>query len=371
VSRETFADGIPPEVAPVRPGEELDWVRLADYLGAHLDVSGPLTVLQFPNGSANLTYLLTFGRDASGQRFVLRRPPFGAVAPGAHDMKREFRVLSRLWEVYDRAPRAYLFCGDRDVIGADFVVSEYRRGEVVWAAIPPSMAQLPDAGRRIGFATIDALADLHLVDPADCGLAELGRPAGYVERQLRGWRERWALVATPDHDRTMTAVAEKLAESLPPSPRATLLHNDFKTDNCQFRPGEPDRVSAVFDWDMATLGDPLVDLGALMNYWPDPSDTALDRAFHIEGLERFGYPTRAEAVTHYGRRTGFDIDDLAWYEAFACWRTCVILQQLHQRYVRGESTDERMASRGDHIGMLARRAARIIGAVSAEGERTS
>ena len=122
---------------------------------------------------------------------MLRRPPFGVVAPGAHDMKREFRVLSRLWEAYDRAPRAYLFCDDHDVVGADFVVSEYRRGEVVWAELPPSMAELPDAGRRIGFATIDALADLHLVDPARCGLDELGRPAGYVERQLRGWRERW------------------------------------------------------------------------------------------------------------------------------------------------------------------------------------
>jgi aminoglycoside phosphotransferase (APT) family kinase protein len=139
-----------------------------------------------------------------------------------------------------------------------------------------------------------------------------------------------------------------------------LLHNDFKIDNCQFRPGEPDRVSAVFDWDMATLGDPLADLGTLLNYWPDPADTAEDRSLHVEGLERLGLPTRADVVERYAARTGFDLSDIAWYEAFACWRTCVILQQLHQRYVRGESTDERMATRGQHIGMLSRRATRIL-----------
>jgi aminoglycoside phosphotransferase (APT) family kinase protein len=116
----------------------------------------------------------------------------------------------------------------------------------------------------------------------------------------------------------------------------------------------------VFDWDMATLGDPLMDLGTLLNYWPDPADTPDDRAFHVEGMERFGYPTRAEAAARYAERTGADLTDLSWYEAFACWRTCVILQQLHQRYVRGESTDERMASRGDHIAMLSRRADRIL-----------
>src|SRR5690606_20188636 len=142
-----------------------------------------------------------------------------------------------------------------------FVVSEYRRGEVVWSVLPASMAGLDEAGRRIGLATIDALADLHLVDPAACELDTLGRPDGFVTRQLDGWRKRWALVATPDHDPIMTRVAERLAELQPPSAHATLLHNDFKTDNCQFRPGEPDRVSAVFDWDMATLGDPLMDLG--------------------------------------------------------------------------------------------------------------
>lgn len=354
---ETWQNEVPPEVAPVREGEELDWGRLDAYLRPRLDLDGELSVMQFPNGSANLTYLLRYG----DRGLVLRRPPFGMIAPGAHDMKREFRVLSRLWQEYDRAPRAWLFCDDHEVVGSDFVVSEYSSGEVIWAVLPPSFAALDKAADRIGLATVDALADLHNVDPARCDLAELGRPDGYMERQLAGWRKRWDLVATENFDEMMTSTAAELERRRPAAPPSAILHNDFKIDNCQFAPGEPDRVHAVFDWDMATLGDPLADLGTLLNYWPDPTDTPDDRALHVPGLERLGLPGRDAVVERYAERVHFDVGDVAWYEAFACWRTCVILQQLHQRYVRGESTDERMASRGDNIPMLSRRAARILG----------
>nr|WP_239382002.1 phosphotransferase family protein [Frankia sp. CIT1] len=355
----------PPELAPVRPGEDLPWERLARYLLPRLaerglEVTGDLSVAQFPNGSANLTYLLSFGHT----RLVLRRPPFGVIAPGAHDMRREHRVLSRLWQEYDRAPRAYVFCADHDVVGSDFVVGEYRAGVVVWGALPPSLRDLPDAARRVGFATVDALADLHLVDPASCGLDDLGRPGGYLARQLSGWRRRWELVATAEFDAQMTEAGRRLERTLPVSRASVLIHNDFKIDNCQFAPAAPDRVASVFDWDMATLGDPLADVGMLLNYWPDPSDTADDHALHVPGLRTLGVPTRAEVTRRYAARTGADLSHIAWYEAFACWRTAVICQQLHQRYVRGESTDERMASRGDDIGMLARRALRIMGDVT-------
>jgi aminoglycoside phosphotransferase (APT) family kinase protein len=351
------ADEVPPEVAPVRVGEELDWDSLDRYLRPRLELDGPLSVLQFPNGSANLTYLVRFG----DRRLVLRRPPFGRIAPGAHDMRREHRVLSRLWQAYDQAPRSYLFCEDHSVVGSDFVVLEYRTGEVVWSVLPPSMRGHADAPRRIGLAVVDALADLHLVDPAAVGLDQLGRPAGYLERQVHGWQQRWHLVATDGADATMCAVGAVLARTMFPSPRPAIVHNDFKPDNCQFTPGEPDRVTSVFDWDQATLGDPLADLGTLLNYWPDPSDGDDDRAFHVPGLETLGLPPRQAVVERYAERTGADVDGIARYEAFACWKTAVVLQQLHQRYVRGETTDERMATRGRHVAMLARRAERILG----------
>jgi aminoglycoside phosphotransferase (APT) family kinase protein len=363
---EPWAVEAPPELAPVRPGESLPWDRLRAWLvpalaDAGVGVDGPMDVQQFPNGSANLTYLLSFGPA----RFVLRRPPFGEIAPGAHDMKREYRVLSELWRGFDRSPRAYAFCDDHDVVGSDFVVSEYRPGEVVWSTLPASLRGLPGVARRIGFATVDALADLHLVDPAGVALSELGRPAGYLERQLTGWRTRWSLVATPDLDTFVSGLGERLESLRPPSPAPTLLHNDFKLDNCQFTPGAPDRVTSVFDWDQATLGDPLADVGMLLNYWPDPADTDGDRPLHVPGLERLGLPSRAEVAARYADRTGADLSGIAWYEAFATWKNAVVTQQLYQRWARGESTDERMKQRGAYPPMLAARTARLLDALEA------
>lgn len=347
---------LPQELAEVRPNEHLPWDMLSAYLRPILNVDGPMTVLQFPNGAANLTYQLTFG----DRKFVLRRPPFGTIAPGAHDMKREHRVLSKLWQEYDRAPRAYVFCDDHDVVGSDFVVSEYRAGVVIWTAVHPSMSQ-PDAPRQLGLATVTALAELHLVDPGACDLSDLGRPDGFVARQLSGWKRRWDLVATPNFDPLISRGFDKLTRQLPVSGAPTLLHNDFKMDNCQFADGDPSRVVSVFDWDMATLGDPLIDFGTFLNYWPDPSDTEADHALFHPGMDTMGLAPRADLIARYGQVVGKDVSNVSWYEAFACWKTCVVLQQLYQRWVRGESTDERMATKGDNIEMLARRALRLLG----------
>lgn len=348
----------PPEYAVVRPGDELSWDLVARYLRSQLEGLGPLeAVWQFPNGSANLTYLLEF----ADRRLVIRRPPFGDIAIGAHDMKREYRALSRLWCHYDRAPRAYLLCEDDAVAGADFVVIEYRPGQVVRGTIPPDLAAQADVGRRIGFAVVEALADLHRLDPDQAGVADLGRPDGFVDRQLRGWRLRWDAVAGDSSgDHVVARVGAELAASRPAAKRATVVHNDFKIDNCQFNPGNPDRVQSVFDWDMATLGDPLIDLGTLLNYWPDPSDGPVDRPMYPAGQETMGLPSRAEIKQRYAAITGVDLADITWYEAFGCWKTAIVVAQLYRRYLQGHSNDDRQAGAGDHVSSLARRAQAIL-----------
>jgi aminoglycoside phosphotransferase (APT) family kinase protein len=345
------------ELAPVRAGEQLDWSRLDAYLREHIDgLDGPFSVRQFPNGSANLTYLVRIGDT----QLVVRRPPFGRLAPGAHDMRREFRAVAALSQSFDRAARAYLFCDDRDVVGADFLVVEYRRGVVVWDHVPVELAHHDDAARRIGCAVVDALADLHLLDPGAIGLGDLGRPDGFVERQVSGWRKRWELVDTGRVPQ-MAVVGARLAATTPAvATRVSVLHNDFKIDNCQFDPADPDRVTSIFDWDMATIGEPLVDLGVLLNYWPDPADVDGARPLHVPGLELMGLPPRAEVVARYTHRTGIDTSAVAWFEAFATWKTCVVLEQLYQRFLRGESTDPRMGERGKPVGPLSDRAAALL-----------
>ena len=350
-----------PEIAPVRAGERLDWPRLEAWLRPRLaeilpDVDGSLDVQQFPNGSANLTYLLRVG----AHELVLRRPPMGQIAPGAHDMKREFKVLSRLWRRFDRAPRAYLFCDDQSVLGADFFVMERRRGEVVRTEIPESMRAHPDVGRRIAFALVDAMAELHVLDPAACDLADLGKPEGFVERQLAGWARRWELAKFDDSPAAVSALHDRLVREIPAPSRASIVHNDLKLDNCQFDPADPDRVASIFDWDMATLGDPLIDLGTLLNYWPDPADPPdASRASH-PGLTLMELPTRAEITARYAARTGIDVAAVRWWEAFALWKTVVVVQQLHRRWVRGESTDPRMEHIADRIPSLVEAARHVL-----------
>ncbi|ODU06233.1 MAG: aminoglycoside phosphotransferase [Pseudonocardia sp. SCN 72-86] len=339
------------EVAPVRPGEDLDWTRIETHLRANVPgMTGAFSVLQFPNGSANLTYRIRFGE----MLLVLRRPPFGRIALGAHDMRREFRTLSRLWRGYPRAPRGLLFCEDTSVAGAEFLIIEYRPGIVVWDGMPESFLPYSDAGHRVGLAVVDALADLHRTDPAALGLDGLGRPEGFLSRQVTRWTQRWELASGASTSPEVSHLAALLAETLPESGPPALLHNDFKIDNCQFAPGEPDVVTSVFDWDMATLGDPLVDLGTLLNYWPDP-EFGDAGALASHNLSRLGLPSRTELIEHYLARSGHDVEQVDWYEAFGCFRTAVILQQLHQRYVAGETQDTRMAAYGHHVEGLAAR----------------
>jgi aminoglycoside phosphotransferase (APT) family kinase protein len=344
------------ELAPVRAGEQLDWARIDAWLRANIarDVAlgaGP-EVLQFPNGAANLTYLLRYEH----RELVLRRPPFGVIAPGAHDMRREYKVLSRLWQHTRLAPRAFAFCGDEAVCGADFFVMERREGVVVRTAIPGAMLSHANVGRRIGFAIADAMAELHSLDPAKCELSDLGKPDGFAARQVAGWRKRWELVRPADDDRLMDAIAERLARAVPAPQRTSFVHNDLKPDNCQFDPSDPDRCKSLFDWDMTTLGDPLIDVGTLLQYWPDASDATFRELTSHPGMLELGLPSRAEIAARYAERTGSDLTSLPWWIGFAYWKTAVVVQQLYTRFARGESKDTRMIAIGARAPKLARRA---------------
>ena len=322
-----------------RPGEELPLDRLEPYLRRELNEPfGPLTVTQFRGGHANLTYELRFGERS----VVLRRPPFGKIAPGAHDMRREYRVLSRLPDHFSPAPGALHLCTDPEIIGADFVVMERRYGTVIRYRLPEEFAGVERAEQRLTDALMRATADLHQVDVAAAGLGDLGRPEGFVERQLRGWSKRWQLAKT-DENADMDVLQRRLPEDVPVPQSMSIVHGDLKFDNCQFQPGEPDTVTSVFDWDMATLGDPLVELAGTLSFWPDPE---IDPAEMPLPLLLGDWPDKDYLKARYAEYTGFDLRRMPWYEAFACFKTAVIAQQLYHRYRQGDSHDARMEKFG-------------------------
>ena len=331
-----------------RPGEELPTERLIPYLRAALPgLEGPVEINQFLGGHANLTYALRFGT----RELVLRRPPFGTIAPGAHDMRREYRVLSRLPDHFAPAPRALLLCTDATVIGADFVVMERRHGVVVRYTLPPEFHGIPGVERRLTDALVRVSGDLHRVDAAVAGLSELGDPEGFAERQLRGWTKRWRLARTAANA-DMERLGEVLARDVPVPQAVSIVHGDLKFDNCQFQPGEPDAVTSVFDWDMATLGDPLIDLAGTLSFWPDPE---LDAGEMPIPLLTGNWPGKDYLKQRYAEDTGFDLSRMPWYEAFACFKTAVIAQQLYRRHVDGATRDARM----DKFGAAARAFARL------------
>lgn len=356
------AEAIDPETAQVRAGDEQDWVALERYLRATIGddlgdaAAEPMTVRQFPHGSANLTYLVRFGET----RLVVRRPPHGVLAPGAHDMAREHRVLSRLWRAFPRAPRALAFCDDLAVLGAPFLVVEHRAGAVIRSELPEPMKAVPGAGGAVSEAFAQAVADLHLVEPESCGLGELGRPDGFVDRQVRGWRRRWQASRAADADPVMDQVADLLSRQIPAPSRVSLVHSDLKLDNCQFAPDDPTVVRSVFDWDMTTLGDPLVDLGTALSYWPEDGPAGEAARALWPGQDAMGLWSRARLRERYAQLTGLDVERIRWFEAFGSWKTAVALQQLANRALHGHTRDTRLAAYADVVPVAARAARQLL-----------
>jgi aminoglycoside phosphotransferase (APT) family kinase protein len=344
-----------PDTSPVRGGEGLDWARLQAYLRqrldpreiAGLDLSGEMEVAQFPGGHSNLTYVVRFGAT----ELVVRRPPLGAVAPTAHDMTREYRWLVALSPVFPLAPRPYLLCEDAGIVGSVFYVMERRHGLVVRHEDTTIWADRGDDRRLVSQALVDTLAELHEIDLAAHGLSGLGKPVGFVQRQVRGWTERWQRSKT-DALPEMDALAQWLSGHLPPDAgRPTIVHGDFKLDNVMLDAARVGRLVAVLDWEMCALGDPLVDLGILLAYWPPSAPGARPRQ-----TDSSGWLTRDEIVARYAARSGRDVSTIRYYETFALFKVAVVVQQIFYRYARGQTDDARFASFGERVATLAREA---------------
>lgn len=343
------------EPGAVRAGEALDQGALAAWLAGGLGpMTGPLKIEQFPAGHSNLTYLVRTG----GGEYVLRRPPFGNRVKTAHDMGREFRVLSALAPVFPPAPRPLLLCEDERVIGAPFYLMERRQGVVIRRALPDAFTGRAYVASRLCESLVDTLAALHAVDYRAVGLGDFGRPAGYVARQVTGWTERYRAAAT-DHIADMERVAAWLAERTPPERGAAVIHNDLKFDNVMFATDDPARVVAVLDWEMATIGDPLMDLGTSLAYWIEPGDPEPLRAVAMGPTTAPGMWTRRQVVHHYSLRTGRAVDNLGFYHVFGLFKLAVIVQQIYARYVRGLTHDQRFATMNRMVAVLAAEGARI------------
>lgn len=324
----------------VRNGEDLDASTLEAYLGTHMpDLDGPISVAQFPAGHSNLTYLVRAGE----REFVLRRPPFGAKIRTAHDMEREYNILSRLVRVYPKVPRPILLCTDESVLGAPFYIMERLNGVILRASVPDGLELPPALMRALSKRLVDNLAEIHAVDYEAAGLADLGRPAGYVRRQIEGWTRRYQNARTddiPDVDR----VAAWLADHMPAEAGTALIHNDYKYDNLVLDPDDLSQIIGVLDWEMATIGDPLMDLGTTLGYWVEADDPAEMRLLAFVPTTLPGNLTRRELAQRYAERSGRDLSDILFYYVYALFKISVIAQQIYARYRAGLTQDERFAA---------------------------
>ncbi|MFN0245484.1 MAG: phosphotransferase family protein [Kofleriaceae bacterium] len=326
------------EPRAIRTGEELDLAALTAFVEKERGAHGALTVEQFPGGHSNLTYLVHHG----DREYVLRRPPFGAKIKSAHDMGREVAVLSKLAPVYDRAPRIIANEPTGDVLGAPFYLMERRRGVILRKELPPPLAADHASIRRICELLVDALVDLHAVDYTAAGLGDFGKPAGYIERQVTGWTERYIKSQTDDIP-AITEVATWLATHRPTDGAPALIHNDFKFDNVIFDAGLT-RITGVLDWEMTTIGDPLMDLGTSLSYWSEATDSPAVLKLPFGPTVSPGMMTRAEITQRYLERSGRHADNLVFYYAYGLFKTAVVAQQIYYRFAKGMTKDARFGA---------------------------
>jgi len=344
------------QAGPIRSGEDLNLQRLEDWLQPYIPTQGSLAIKQFPSGHSNLTYLIEVG----GQEFVLRRPPFGNQVKSAHDMGREYRVLSKLSEVYAPAPRPYVFCEDKDIIGDEFYVMERRHGLVLRKTnTPEELSSNPEAMKRLGLSLIDNLATLHTLDFKAAGLGTLGKPDGYTRRQVTGWNERYQKSRTNDWPE-VEQLGQWLMDNIPEDVAPGLVHNDYKYDNVMLSADDLTTIVAVFDWEMATIGNPHMDLGTALSYWVQADDTEDIRKLVFGPTMLPGSPTRQELAERYAVVTGSNLPDMLYYYCFGLFKLAGILQQIYARFARGLTADPRFASMNSGVAALGRAGVRAL-----------
>jgi aminoglycoside phosphotransferase (APT) family kinase protein len=302
-------------------------------------------VRQYPGGASNLTYLLSYpGRD-----LILRRPPAGQKAKSAHDMRREYTVQKQLKPVYPYVPNVLALCTDPAVIGSDFYVMERIDGLILRGDLPEGMTLSPAEAARLAYSVFDRLIELHEVDPEAAGLSDLGKGAGYVERQVRGWSDRYRRAATPDAP-DGEAIMAWLHENQPGDVRTCVIHNDFRFDNVIL--DDDLNTVGVLDWEMATLGDPLMDLAGSLAYWIQADDDETAQLSRRQPSHLPGMPTRRELVAYYCDRMGVSADNWQFYDVFGAFRLAVIMQQIYYRFHSGQTHNPAFANLATFVSYL-------------------
>jgi aminoglycoside phosphotransferase (APT) family kinase protein len=338
------------DTKPIRQGEELNLENLSAYLNDK--IRGEISVEQFPSGNSNLTYLVKIG----DVEYVLRRPPFGNTVKSAHDMSREFNVLAKLSEVYSPAPKPILLCQDENVIGSEFYLMERRKGQILRREMP-EVSDLE--AKKICESFIENLVSLHSLDIESAGLSDFGKPFGYERRQVEGWTKRYFNAKTDEWSELESAI-EWLNQKIPETNLASLIHNDYKFDNIILNPNDLTKIVAVLDWEMATIGSPLMDFGTTLGYWADISapKTLFYAGFNPPKLMQT--ISRQELAEIYAEKSGRDLSNILYYYVFGLFKIAVIAQQIYARFAKGFTKDERFAKFNLHVKILGEIATKAI-----------
>lgn len=327
------------EASVVREGESLDLDKVDHYLKQVLpELQGTVSVKQFPGGASNLTYLLQY----ANRDLILRRPPFGRIAKSAHDMIRESNIMQALRPVYPYVPQVLAQCEDADVMGCDFYVMERLVGIIPRQDMPQSLALSEADTRRLCLNVIDKLVELHQVDYEQAGLESIGKGSGYVQRQIEGWSDRYTKALTDDAT-SFQGVMAWLKEKMPNDIKTCVIHNDYRFDNVVLHPDNPFEIIGVLDWEMATLGDPLMDLGNSLAYWIEADDESQFQMMRRQPTHLKGMLTRKEVVEYYIEKSGLSVTHFDFYEIYGLFRLAAIIQQLYYRYYHGQTNDKRFA----------------------------